>query len=118
LDDESAEKAADEKVSSINVNMRKTLKMYPSFDGKMTLELGLNNNNEHQYIVSISVEDKTIYTSDLIPAGASLTQVDIDDLGLDSGTYEAVAIFTVINEKDNQSVMGATGVSLSMEVTR
>lgn len=68
--------------------------------------------------VTITVDDKEISRSDLIPAGASLPEVELDNINLESGSYEAVVIFSVINEKDNQSVMGSTGVQLTLDVTK
>lgn len=116
--DENAEPDLREKVSSVNVNIRKNIVIEKNDNGKYTMKLGLNNGNEHQYMFTITVDDKEIYRSDLIPAGASLPEVELDNINLESGSYEAVVIFSVINEKDNQSVMGSTGVQLTLDVTK
>jgi hypothetical protein len=118
MDDESASSAAAEKVSSINVNMYKTLKLTQGSDGKWTLELGLENGNDHQYIVSISVDNKKIYTTDLVPAGGKLDSVVLDSVDLAAGNYEAVAIFTVVSESDNKTVLGSVGTTASLTVIK
>lgn len=118
MDDESASQGLEDNVSSINVNMRKTLKLTQNSEGKMTLQLGLNNGNAHQYIVGISVGDTTICTTNLIPAGAQLEEIQVDNVDLDAGTYEAIAIFSVISEKDNRTVLGTTGLAVPLEVIK
>lgn len=117
LDDKSESTTNPDKVASINVNLLKNIKVEKQDDGKYLMHLGLTNGNEHQYMFTITVDNKEVYRSDLIPAGASLPEVELDSFDLKSGSYEAVVIFTVVNEKDNQSVMGSTGVELKLTVT-
>ena len=114
-DDDDEEKKTD-RVSSINVNLYKTLNMIKKDDGTAILQLGLHNGNKKQYLVTITVNNKEIYRSDLIPAGASLDEVTLSDVELEKGTYEAVAIFTIVSEEDNQTALGSTGVSIPLVV--
>lgn len=108
----------EERVSSVNVNINRIIKVEKNENGKYIMSLNLTNGNEHQYMFSISVENKVIYTSDLIPAGMSLPEVELDNIDLETGSYEAVVLFTVVSERDNQTVMGSTGVQLVLDVSK
>ncbi len=106
------------KVATINVNLNKIIKVQKKDNGKYSMVLNLTNGNEHQYMVSLSVDDVIVYTSDLIPAGATLPEVELDNIELESGTYDAVAIFTVVSEEDNKTVLGSTGLQLVLDVSK
>lgn len=105
-------------VLAINVSINQIIQVEKNENGKYTMTLGLTNKNEHQYMFSMAVDDVEIYTSDLIPAGASLPEVELDDIDLETGTYDVVLIFNVISEKDNATLLGSTGIQLVLNVTK
>jgi hypothetical protein len=107
-----------DRVSTINVKMHKNISIKKNDNGKYDLDVGITNGNAHQYMFTITVDNREIYRSDLIPAGASLPSVELDDVDLDSGKYEAIVIFTVVSEKDNQTVMGSTGITADLSVSK
>lgn len=116
VDEDKVDKNAEERVQSINVNLLKALKLVYSEDGTASMKLNLHNGNEKQYMFTITVDNQEIYRSDLIPAGADLEEITLKDVGLDAGEYEAVIIFNVISEKDNQTVLGSTGIAIPLTV--
>lgn len=107
-----------ERVTGINVNIRNGLKIDKNDNGKYTLTLDLKNGNDFQYMFTITVGNQEIYASGLIPAGGELPAVELDDVNLDSGSYEAIVVFSAISEKDNETVLGSTGLELDLQVTK
>ena len=117
FNDEDAEKYLADKVSSINVTIYRSITAGKDENGKLIANVGLENKNDHQYIVEFSLADtgEKLYTTGLIPAGSTLKTIPIDK-ELAPGEYSVNAMFTVVSEKDNKTSLGSTGINVDMTV--
>lgn len=117
MSDEEAEEYVKDKVDSINVTMNTNVVCEKDENGVVMAHVGLENLNDFQYVVKFDLESgETIAQTGLVPAGREVDKVALTK-PLEQGTYAVNAIFTAISSEDNQTSLGATGISVDFIVT-
>lgn len=118
FNDEDAEEYLADRVPAINIIMLQSMTCYRDEDGNMFAKVGLNNQNEHQYMVEFTMEltGELIHRTGLIPPGGKLDVIPID-MDLKPGTYSVNAIFTAVSEEDNKTDLGSAGINVDMYVS-